>query len=88
MFCSSTFSEFSDFSHWCKNFDRAIFLFSGKKQCTFLPNLEANVFLYLRFSMSYGMCRFAVFDAVLFAVAVAVAVTDRGCLCGCGCGCG
>ena len=47
------------------------------------------VFLFLRFFLSNGrICKFAVFNAVLFAVAVAVAVADRGCLCGCGCGCG
>ena len=84
-----TFSEFSvfPFSARVKKINRVIFLFPSEKQCIFQPNAEANIFLFLRFSLSYcRICRFAVFNAVLFAVAVAVAVVHRSCLCGCGCG--
>ena len=88
-FYSSTFSEyqFSRFLQGSKNFNGIIFLFSREKQCISLPNAEANIFLFLRFSLSYcRICRFAVFNAVLFAVAVAVVVAHCHCLCGCGCG--
>ena len=91
MFFSSTFSEFSVFRflQGFQNLNGVIFLFSREKHRIFLPNAEANIFLFLRFSLSYcRIFRFAVFNSVLFAVAVAVAVTHRDCLCGCGCGCG
>ena len=86
-FYSITFSEVSvsPFFARVKKINRVRFLFSSEKQCIFLPNPEANIFLFLRFSMSYcRICRFAVFNAVWFAVAV----VHRSCLCGCGCGCG
>ena len=81
--------QFFRFLQGFKNLNGVIFLFTHEKQWIFLPNAEANTFLFLRFSLSYcRICRFAVFDAVFFAVAVAVAVAHRDCLCGCGCGCG
>ena len=75
-FYSSTFSEFSVFpfsarvkkKEWGK-----ISLPKRKTVYFFQPNAEANIFLFLRFSLSYcRICTFAVFNAVLFAVAVAV----------------
>ena len=67
--------QFFRFLQGFKNFIGVIFLFSREKQCIFLPNAEANIFLFLRFSLSYcRICRFAVFNAVLLKVAVAVAV--------------
>ena len=73
--------QFFRFPRGFKNFNRVIFLFSREKHRIFLPNAEANIFLFLRFSLSYcGICRFAVFNAVLFAVGV----PHRDCGCGCG----
>ena len=79
--------QFFRFPQGSKNLNGLIFLFSREKNDIFLPNAEASKFIFLRFSLSYcRIFRFAVFNAVLFAVAVAVA--HRDCLCGCGCGCG